>query len=144
MMDRHILTAMRNTPSRTLTAITRIMLLMFAFGLLSQAVQACAPAKPHIVAAADNTPCQAGAKNADTHFRCAPSYQAQAEDCAMQVPVAVSSERFSPLPTPVAIAVSLMLVPPVKPLLIIGLDAPPPIHPLPPVPLSILHCSFQI
>lgn len=145
-MDRHILATMRNPSSRILTVVSRIMLLMFVFGLLSQTAQACTLAKTRVVmeAAADSNPCQISGKNADAYSGCSQGNQLQADDCSMQAPVAVSSERFSPSPAPVAIAVSLLLVPPVKPLRTVGLDAPPPILPHRPVPLSILHCSFQI
>lgn len=146
MMDRHILTPMRNPSSRILTVISRIMLLMFVFGLLSQAAQACTLAKTRVAmeAGADSNPCQISGKVADAYSRCSQGNQLHADACSIQSPAAVSSERFSPSPEPVALTVALLLVPPAKLLQTVGLDAPPPILPHRPVPLSILHCSFQI
>lgn len=122
----------------------RIMLLMVVLGLLSQAAQACVPPKSHVVMASMSAsePCQV--TDASAHTSCAPGDQAYADDCSVQTPVAVSSDRIPASPAPVATADAQPQAPPVKPFLTVVLAAPPPDSSRPRIPLSILHCSFQI
>lgn len=137
---------MRNEPSRILIALTRIMLLMVVLGLLSQAAQACVPPKSYVAMASmsDGDPCQVTGEDTSAHTRCAPGDQAYADDCLVQMPAAVSSDRIPASPAPVAIADAQSQAPPVKPFLTVVLAAPPPDNSRPRIPLSILHCSFQI
>lgn len=146
-MDRHIFKIMRNAPSQILAVIARITLLMFMFGLLSQSAQACTLLKQRVAVTstmAGSIPCQATGKDAGANAKCAPGNQIRTDDCSVQTPVAVSNERSPASPVPVALAVAQQPTFPVKPLLNIGLAAPPAVNPRPPIPLSILHCSFQI
>lgn len=137
---------MKNTSSRTLAVIARILLLMFVFGLLSQSVQACTLSKPHdaMASMADRTPCHVTAMAADAHSKCATGNQIHADDCSVQAPVATSNERLPSSSAPVAMAAVAQLASLVTPHQIIGLAAAPPVNPRPHIPLSILHCSFQI
>jgi hypothetical protein len=137
---------MKNEPSRILTVMTRIILLMVVFGLLSQAAQACVPPKSNVAMASmsDSEPCQVTGEDTSAHTRCAPGDQAYADDCAAPTPAAVSSDRIPASPAPVATADAQPQAPPVRPFLTVVLAAPPPDSSRPRIPLSILHCSFQI
>jgi hypothetical protein len=136
---------MRNKPSPILIAITRIMLLMVVLGLLSQAAQACALPASHAAMASlsDSEPCQVNSEEPRANLSCAPGDRVYADECSAQTPVAVSSERPTS-PEPIATANAKPQPPPVKPFLTRVLAASPPDSSRPSIPLSILHCSFQI
>ena len=138
---------MRHPLSRISAVIARIALLLFVFGLLSQAAQACLLSKQAVagtgIATTEGSPCQVTGKHAVAHAKCALN-DVHADVCFAQASVTASHESFPSTPAPVAIAVAPKLVSLVKPLQTVVLAVPP--HPTPRsrLPLSILHCSFQI
>lgn len=136
---------MSHTPSRRLMNMARIILMMFAFALLSPSVQACALAQSQIVMpsmTADN-PCSVSGENSKLNVPCTAGIQNHAEDCTVQSQKTVSTARISSVPVALQVALEQpALAPKSNNSFITALSSPFP--PTSPVPLSILHCSFQI
>lgn len=139
---------MKNASSRIPAVIARIALVMFVFGLLSQSAQACLlPTRAivgAVVSASAGVPCDTAGTHADAHPKCASNHQVHADVCFAQASMLASHGPSSSSPAPVAVAVEPNPVSLVKPRRIIGSAVPPRLALRPPIPLSILHCSFQI
>lgn len=137
---------MRTTLSRLPAVIARIVLLMFVFGLLSQSAQACllsAPATTEAGVSMD-APCQTMDKHAGAQAKCASAGNTHSDVCFAQVSMTASEQRVPSPAVPMAIAVAPQLVSLVEPRQTASLAPPPLVTDRPHIPLSILHCSFQI
>ncbi len=138
---------MTHTPSRLLVNTARIILMMFALGLLSPAVQACALFQSQVVMSSmvGDNPCSTSDKNTKLNVPCTVGVNNNLEDCVVQSQKAVSTAHISSAPTfPYFPIEQTAWLPHSNSIALAELPTPTP-SPRPlPVPLSILHCSFQI
>jgi hypothetical protein len=121
---------------------------MFVFGLFSQSAQACLrsaqAAAGFALSASVDAPCAVMGKHAGVRSRCASNHQVHADVCFAQASMLASHGPSSSSPAPVAVAIAPKPVSFVKPRRTVGSAAPPRLALPPPIPISILHCSFQI
>lgn len=140
---------MTHAPSRLLVNAARIILMLFALGLLSPAAQACALFKSQVAMSSmtSDNPCSISGETVKMNTACTVMFNSLIEDCVVQ-PQATVSTATTHIPPgstlPYFIIEHAAWVPHSSSItlatLLSSTSSPPP----QPVPLSILHCSFQI